>query len=313
MKSVPLILLGVATPLVLAGIFFLDRYMIIPQNGENPLLLNSLLSYPHIIASFTIFYGEREMLKKHSHLGFTFPFILLVLLVWAVSISSLWFLNTLAHLALINFFYHFSMQTFGCSLWLSDKKISTEAIKCIRKVTLSATLTISFTGWVGLIAANATGNVFGMSLTEIPFIIKWAPSLSMLSYLCLAIFLIYLILIARKNSWSLTTFTTVMPVLSLFLWFSPHFINSPLRYAITSLHGLQFLYFYFRVQNVRQEGKWNGLNSTLFFGKWLGLGLIGVLFFFWIPTFIEGHFFGVPAGTSGRIMVAFAIFLNVHH
>lgn len=44
-----------------------------------------------------------------------------------------------------------------------------------------------------------------------------------------------------------------------------------------------------------------------------GCALLGVALFAWIPERMELWLGGTQPGTTGRIVAAFAIFLNIHH
>jgi hypothetical protein len=304
-KKMDLFLLGALTLLIFLGTTFLS-FMLGPLTftSHHLLILNVLISYPHIMSSFYLFYGKEGNRDMYPVIAWILPAILIVLLYVAI-FYSLDLLKILGQVGLVYFFYHFLMQSIGSSLWsMDDSTINRRELK--RILTLCG-FSIGIMGWISLHLNQVTGDVFDMPLPALPFpqwleeVTIWVPSVLLLGTL------FYLIKVSPSKGRFYFVISSFLPLLALYLWFSPKLIHSPLRFFVTTLHALQYFPFYYRTQKIKDH------HPFVIFLLWGIFGILGGLLFMWIPGAIEKNFYDIPEGTTGRVVSGVAIFLNIHH
>ena len=307
-RWVDLVLLGGASMIAfVAALLFPDTFRQIGSRPDQMLLLNAVVSYPHIMASFLLFYGKGGNSVTHPRIAWIAPIFLAALLVYCVQAESVRPLLFLAQVGFLYFFWHFLMQGVGCSLWLLGPHVEAAMRMNFRRMTFGTALVISLTGWLSLHKAGATENVFALPLPHLPIPEAWGNPIIWVSILAPLIYFGYLMTLASKLRLS-GIIGAALPVLSLSLWFSPLLVGSPFRVLVQFLHGLQFFAFFWKTQVVHSPRP-NSQALT----AWLGCALVGVALFAWVPERMELAFGGAPSGPTGRIVAAFAIFLNIHH
>lgn len=279
----------------------------IGSRPDQMLLLNAVISYPHIIASFFLFYGRGGNSRTHPISAWILPLLLAVALTYCVRAESAQPLLFFAQLGFIYFFWHFLMQGVGCSLWLLGPRADAVTRTIFRRTTFGTALIIAIAGWLSLHQVGATENIFALPLPPLPVSAMWRTPLVLTSSLTVITYAGYLTTLVSRMGWSAVV-GAFLPILSLALWFSPLMVGSPYRVLIQFLHGLQFLAFFRRTQVVQTPTSAVRLPFV-----WIGCALFGVALFAWIPANIETALGVGQPGATGRIVAAFAIFLNVHH
>ena len=273
-------------------------------SSQHFLILNVLVSYPHIVSSFYLFYGKDGNWRSSPIIAWVLPLLLILLLYFAVY-NSLNLLHLLGQITLAYFFYHFLMQAMGCSLWLTGNA-RFNRLQFKRVLTTSA-LGIGILGWASVHMYGATGDVFDIPLPSLPVPLWLEQPITWASPFFLVGALFYIIRVAPTSQRLRFILNSFLPLLALYLWFSPSLIHSPYRLLVTTLHALQYSLFFFRTQTTKQR------HPVLIAIIWGVCGVLGMLCFIWVPGSIEKHVYEIPEGTTGRLVSSVAIFLNLHH
>lgn len=254
------------------------------------LVLMLAFSFPHFMSSYLIFYKDAQLRRKHVLIAWVLPLSLLVGLVLSGQWSEtgvFWLLQG-AYLLL---HWHFAKQAYGVALWF-QRKNSFPVL--YRELCLAACLGIGFQGFLESQSAPTVLNVFKAQLPSFYLRSEVIEMGRVLMYLLVVIYLIYFLYhIVKQFTWRRVF--SLLPVLSLFLWFQYRSFPGTYLLLIPVLHGLQYLPFALKAL---------GTSFLKVVGVWAFAGVV----------------FGMGPSLLGPLSLKFItfagvlfVFLNVHH
>lgn len=294
MKGLVLLLVSgiLAVPLYLSP--SLSSWMAAPSNL---LIALTLFSFPHFGASYFLFYRESALLRRHPLIAWFLPgFLIFALFVCAQeSAKGSWVLLEMAYLLL---HWHFAKQAFGVSLWL-QKRDSYPSL--YRDFSLAASLAIALQGFLESQSSPTVLNVFKSQMESFYWRSDFLEWSRWGMWALVGLFFAYAVFhILKKFSW-IRVFS-LLPVLSLILWFQYRHSSGAYLALIPVLHGLQ--YYPFVVKTMRDFKK----SNILWIVPFVILILSSLLVFVGLPRALGAQSFEYLTG-AGILFV----FLNVHH
>jgi hypothetical protein len=215
--------------------------------------------------------------------------------------------------------WHYSKQVFGCIMVYGhyDKYPMSRVQRAWIKASLFSVAFFNFF-YLSIYAPEYNNNPLGKSyFFNIPLVPLGLPKilipLSAAAMVITAVGVIYGVFYlnhkraGKKPSWNL-----VIPWIAFFVWWAPFFRQTEYYLsAIPFFHSLQYLPFAYRLEAPKIKiGKWFNLNRSLRLGLLL---LVGFSAFELVPSMLDHTFQTEWYLKTWFFMIAFAVFINVHH
>lgn len=291
------IILG-ACPILLTAAAALWSDALTPQVA---LILVTLLSFPHFMGSYFVFYGMQGPWRQHWIIGFFLPLILLAVASLALTAPNS--TQLLGHTSLILLYWHYAKQTFGISLWLG--RLNGSPIQGqSRSLLLISCLLLGSLALLRAESGSASFAIFGIYLrpVEIPEVIvaasqylAWA-ALALMTGLCLT-----------KQARQGQHWLALLPVLALAMWSDPDLVSPAVLAVLPIFHGAQYLPFPLRVTYKYIKAQMPQYALLSFACLWLGLSLGGYWLFRILPISVSAWSPTLP------LAAVVLITLNLHH
>lgn len=260
-------------------------------------------SYPHFMASYYAFYGQRSLWKEQWFASLVVPVSLLCALVYIYLTQQRELLEILVRLGWVLLFWHYLKQSYGSCIWLGTMR-NQSLQNFPRTLLLSSFLLVGAMGFLSTQGGEGSSLVFGLYL---PSLAMPEPLLALARVLAVAsvvVCFLYGIKTAWRNGAIRGALTALLPLLALWIWFEPS-LQSPLTIALLpALHGLQYLPFVGRAL-------WNDRlhkprREQTMIGLWLLFMALGFGGFYLLPRALNQN--GLASVMSGCLL-----FLNIHH
>ncbi len=272
---------------------------------EDPDTLKWLLlavSYPHFLMSYALFYGPGGPWKRHPWVAFGVPLFLLVplLYVWVTHHEpTLVWMGTIAWPLLI---WHFARQAYGVSLWMGAEP-GRPASPLQKYLLLGLLLGIGGYGYAFQQQAFKRANLFGFPMATLRFsedTVFWVRQAFLLTLIVFALtWALDWLRNSRRSAFGLLGF---LPVASLWSWFDPSLLKTPIIGMVPVFHAIQYFPFVYRVETNR-----GGPTRTA--ALYSGTMVVGTLLFFVIPRVAANQ-----SELAGLLAISsVSIFLNIHH
>jgi len=215
--------------------------------------------------------------------------------------------------------WHYSKQVFGCVMVYAhyDKYVMTSVQRALIKASLFSVAFFNFF-YLAIYApeynSNSLAKTYFFNIPLIPLgLPKFLIPLSAVMSVLLAVSVLYRVFWANyrtngvKPSWNL-----VVPWVAFYVWWIPFFRQTEYYFAaIPFFHSLQYLPFAYRMEALKiKPGRWFDLNRTLRLALLL---FVGFCAFELVPSVLDGAFETTWYLKTWFFMIAFAVFINVHH
>lgn len=283
-----------------------------------------IINHPHFLSSYMLLYWDHrhELLKKPKYIWASViaPLILFSLLVVGVVNKNV---ALMGHIITAMFFFvgwHYVKQIFGCVIVSSvHRQIFYSASE--RKTILFSLYSIWFFNWVQSHIGASTFDFYGIKHASfgMPEYVRTAG----FYWVGLSVFSVVWMHVKKYiDKGSLPSPPAVAAYTSLLVWYLPMFSHPGFGYMIPFFHSMQYLVFvgiykkneaaFFASGKpaVEQRQVW----MKKFVGYLLCAGILGSLFFEWLPKSLDQM---VPLSGEGLgpspWLASFLLFINIHH
>lgn len=293
--TVDLVLLGLAPWLLALAFNFAPIHLDLTQTW----LLVGLISFPHFMGSYYVFYRMGGPWREHRKIAIWLPIALLG--GTALASRQPWLLNMIAQVTLVLLFWHYAKQVFGVSLWLGQRNATPPTPK-FRELLLFVCLLLGTIGILRTHTTSATFAVFGVYVSPAQIPDPIFQGVRVLGSLAVVGFMLWMVL-QRKQA---PSFAALLPVLALASWVDPTLGGPKVQALLPVFHGLQYLVFPMRV-TWKQLTHANRLRWVAFVGLWIMLFASGYLLFRELPAALVRLDHQIP--WQAIILIT----LNIHH
>lgn len=287
------------------------------------------INYPHFLASYQLLYWDngRKILKdiKYFWAAIIAPLILLGIFSWGFISEDRKIMSGMVQLMYVTVGWHYVKQSFGIAIVTSAKK-KFFFTKPERYSLLAFLLSLAVFYFISVNVTADLANFYGInySLFGIPEVWKYVSAGLTVFFLLLFFMFSLFRFIHTGEKMPLVGW---IAVLGMGIWYTPLFYHPHFFLMLPFFHSLQYLVIVVALK----KGKWRDLHNTpssiekrrtllakysSFFLTSIGLGF---LFFYGIPTFLDGQFSSQEGQLSRQIigpaafMAIFHLFINIHH
>ncbi|MFV3368579.1 hypothetical protein ACNFH5_10430 [Pseudomonas sp. NY15435] len=275
------------------------------------LILAFFVNGPHFLVSYQIFYVSKfaTLFREFPafFVGVVVPFVLIALISLGFSFVSKAVFVYLLYAMVFLVGWHYVKQAYGCFIVYSGG----QGVRFSR-VELNALKYSLFPLWWAsysfFFATVGDGDFWGLKYqSPIDFDLELLSQV----FSAVSILLMMGILIRRfVLKMPLPGLVALTPLVAIYLWLAPVFMDAGFLYLVPLFHSLQYLLFsgaYTRGR-VRQSGKgWAG------YLHWWGFAFtVAAVYFYLLPVRLDDAL-GVSEISPTVFMVAFLLFVNIHH
>lgn len=303
---------------------FVDKNMSVMTISQLGVGLSFIVNYPHFLASYLLLYSD---FKKNIFKNFKYFWAAII--VPAILIGYLFYClyslrtDLLGYCINAMFFlvgWHYVKQIFGVVIVTSALKkfYYSKTERLILLTNLFALWAISFLNSQTYLGRY---NFYGISYVSYGFSKAWLTASFYLFYVST---LSVLVLHVRKyiKTGAIPSIAGGTALAALYIWYLPAFYHPHFAYLIPFFHSLQYLVFVWSFKKNQVQAQTQGHTPTevrriwmqKFAGYLLVCVILGYLFFDGIPNFLDAQIpLNTPALGSSPIVVAFLLFINIHH
>jgi hypothetical protein len=274
------------------------------------------VNFPHFMISYLLFYRPlrepRLWNTRNLITAIAVPLILLFFIWFAIHRAESDPLVLLLHSMFLLVGWHYVKQGFGIFLFLSER----EEIKILPK-NRHLILTSMLLLWVGTYFGSfdndtAEGRYYDLSYYTVHLPTELLDFGSLIVFVGLGLCLTALVVIFVRNH--RLSITGTIALLVQFVWMMPMLWVPGYFFVIPFFHSLQYLVMSnWAVRGQHHPTKNNPESATAEWIKWWGAAFIlGALCFWFIPTTLD-RFVPVSPDTQNFWLIAFIVFINVHH
>ena len=269
------------------------------MTAQQILILYTLSSYPHFIASYGIAYSKKEFKKNNKFALFLFPVVVLVL----VAITY-WFFSSLEliiQILVVLLIWHYVKQSYGVTIWSSVSEKVSLSYKTKQQI-LAAYL---FIGAAAIVFIHNTSSNF-LYLGQYIQLADLDPLVSeIFTYLAASSIFFLLFKIKRETNISFKSNLRLnLPLISTFVWFLAIRVSQVAIVLLPLVHALQYSPFVYRATSSILRSK------IRLFGYFVGYVIIGFLALHQLPKFLATS---IDGETGGVLFSTVLIVINLHH
>ena len=294
-----ILLFGLLSIVLLSGLYFFNfsnfGYTIKSSEKDVKWLL-ILFSYPHFIASYFWFYKNESLRSENKFVGKYLPLMIIGLLVLIFALQISYLLQAMLIAAWILLFWHFAKQSYGCSVYLSEKLLPQDS----KSYLLYSYLCLAGFGFLNIQRHEAKILIFKSYVRVFKVPEAFALSLLALAWIFFALFAFSFL---KQNKDKLKALALIsIPWVANLMWFSWWSVES-FFVLIPVFHAIQYAPFVLQGVYKLQE------NAKQFRIAILSILIFSLFFFVGIPFVIN-----TTAPQLSEILVTSVfVFLNLHH
>ena len=294
-----ILLFGLLSIVLLSGLYFFNfsnfGYTIKSSEKDVKWLL-ILFSYPHFIASYFWFYKNESLRSENKFVGKYLPLMIIGLLVLIFALQISYLLQAMLIAAWILLFWHFAKQSYGCSVYLSEKLLPQDS----KSYLLYSYLCLAGFGFLNIQRHEAKILIFKSYVRVFKVPEAFALSLLALAWIFFALFAFSFL---KQNKDKLKALALIsIPWVANLMWFSWWSVES-FFVLIPIFHAIQYAPFVLQgVYKLQADAKQFRIAI-------LSIFIFSLFFFVGIPFVIN-----TTAPQLSEILVTSVfVFLNLHH